>query len=103
MDNIVDLIRNAPVEQQPTPTEKAQIVIMFTSPQPPAIPRYASVKKGEKEFAKLKKAWDLCKVGAGPHLHDMSGDMYICTIDLTQIAVICFINHAERNKFVPIP
>jgi len=102
MDNIVDLIRNAPVEQQPpTPTEKAQIVIFYTSPQQPTIVRYNTTKKAEKELDKLKSKWR--KRDSADPIHDVDGDMFICTVDLTQVACVCYVDHAKRAKFVPIP
>lgn len=99
MDNIVDLIRNAPVEQQqPTPTEKAQIVVIFSTPQQPLILRSNSVKKGERAYTKLIQAWSenltICEVAT---------DMFECTIDLRQVSAVCFVDHVRRNKFVPIP
>lgn len=101
MTNIVDIMReqmNQPLP--PTPTEKAQIVIVFKSPIQPAIVRFNSVKKAEKAYEAIAKAWGAQSQGL---LHDIGGDMFICTVNLEHVAYIAYADHAKRAKFVPIP
>ena len=92
---------------QPTPTEKFQIVIVWTTPQPPNVQRFNSVKKGMKVFEAMKKAWEKHlgswdpKNKQPPQLFDIDGDMFLTMIDLSQIAAINFIDHAKRAKFIP--
>lgn len=101
--NIVDLIKEQHVNDQPTPTEKSQIVIYWVHPSPNLVARFNSLKKGEKEYDKLKKAWSKWAVNVQDDhmMHDIDGDMFITTIDLSQIAAINFIDHAKRAKFIP--
>ena len=95
--------------QQPvpvTPTEKAQISIVWTTPQPPCQARFATLKKGKAEFAALKKAWQKWLTWEGEtkqpiQLHDIDGDMFITTIDLSAIQSINFIDIEKRSKFIP--
>lgn len=91
------------IENTPAPTEKAQIVIMFTYGNQ-NIFRYSAAKKAEKQHKELVRAWDLCKArGGGPALYELDADMFVGNVDLSQVASICFVDHAKRNKFVPIP
>lgn len=106
--NIVDLIKEQHVNDQPTPTEKSQIVIYWVHPSPNLVARFNSLKKGERAYDKLKKEWSTWRTamleGAKkfpPQLVDIDGDMFITTIDLSQIAAINFIDHAKRAKFIP--
>ena len=90
----------------PAPTEKAQIVIAYISPQAGPIFRFNSVKKGEREFKALKAAWIAQRTWTGGNkmparMHDVDGDMFISTIDLSQIACISFVDLTKRSKFVP--
>lgn len=80
------------------PTEKAQIVIIYTSPQQPTVMRYNTTKKAEKEYKTVVKAWGSQSQGS---LHDIDADMFIATIDLSQVACVCYVDHAKRAKFVP--
>lgn len=88
---------------QPVPTERAQIVIAYNTPQAPIIMRYNKTAKGVLVFAKLRKAWfAYCKRSDGSHeLFDLDADMFSSVIDLSQIATISFVEHAVRNKFIP--
>jgi len=98
--NIVDIMReqmNQPAP--PTPTEKAQIVFVYTTPQQPTVMRYNTTKKAEKEYKAVVKAWGSQSQGS---LRDIDADMFIATIDLSQVACICYVDHAKRAKFVPI-
>ncbi len=97
MDHIVELIRNAPVEK--ATTEKAQIVLIYRDRTDNTFVRYNSVKKAEKEYAKLKAAW-LLREEAKP-LYDLDGDMFVCTVDLTSLAAVCYVDLAKHAKFVP--
>lgn len=102
--HILDIIKEQTViESTSAPTEKAQIVVMFTYGNQ-NIFRFASVKKAEKEYKALVKAWDLCKArGGGPSLFDLDGDMFVGAVDLSQVTSVCFVDHAKRAKFTPIP
>lgn len=107
--NIVDLIReremNQPQPAPPVPTEKFQIVVVWTTPQPPNVQRFNSVKKGMKEFNGITKAWAKWinrHNDVVPRLYDMDGDMFFSCIDLSQVAQISYVDHAKRAKFVPI-
>lgn len=99
MENIVNLIRNTPVEK--APTEKAQIVLVYNSLQQPTIMRFNSVKKAEKEYEKLKKAWTRHKSDGGSLPADVDGDMFVATVDLSTLATTCFVDLAKHAKFVP--
>jgi len=107
MDNIVDLIKEqTKMNDQPTPTEKFQIVIVWITPQPPNVQRFNSVKKGMKEFEALRKAWAkwLAEIdNKVPRLYDIDGDMFFSCIDLAQIAQISYVDLAKKAKFVPYP
>lgn len=88
------------MDTPPTPTEKAQIVIMFTYGNQ-NIFRFSTTKRAEKECKALLEAWK--KVGPDSKQHNVNGDMFVGTVDLYQVASICYVDHAKRNKFVPIP
>lgn len=100
--NIVDIINEkADKMAEPTPTEKAQIVVTYSTGHG-TIYRFSTVKKGEKEYKMLLKEWH----AAGSlenALHEINGDMFIGTVDLAAVVGVAFIDHAKRNKFVPIP
>lgn len=90
----------------PEPTEKAQIAVVLTTPQPPPVFRFNSLKKAEKEYKALKAAWIKQRTWDGGNkvparMHDVDGDMFISTIDLTQIACMSFVDIAKRTKFIP--
>jgi hypothetical protein len=97
--NIVDIIKEQQVNDQPTPTEKAQIVVMYTYGAT-NIFRFNSVKKGEKEYKSLLAAWK--QYSSGVQHHDVDGDMFVGRIDLAHVVSICFVDHAKRAKFTPI-
>jgi hypothetical protein len=97
--NIIDIIKENTMDQ-PTPTEKAQIVVMFTYGAT-NIFRFNTVKKAEKEYAKLLKAWSNSNTAGKQHAVD--GDMFVGAVDLYQITSVCIVDHAKRAKFVPIP
>lgn len=104
--NIIDLIKEqTKMNDQPTPTERSQIVINFSSPSPTLVMRFSSVKKGEKEYDRLKKAWGKWSsdIQSDHTLHDIDGDMFIATVDLSCTATIAFVDHAKRAKFIPAP
>jgi hypothetical protein len=90
-------------EQQPTPTEKSQIVINFISNPNPLIMRYGSVKKGAAARDKLVKAWNKYRTGhtTDGSIHRVEADMFDADVDLTTIGSIAFVDHVVRNKFVP--
>ena len=114
MSHILDIAREQMMQPAPTPlptpTEKSQIVIHYGTPHPSLVCRFNSVKKGEKEYAKLRKAWDKWQVVkfGGPakeysgRLHDIDGDMFITTVDLAAMASINFVDHAKQAKFIPV-
>ncbi len=87
----------------PTPTEKAQLVLLYATTQHVTIARFSSVKKAEKAHKAIVDAWDRHKMKAGPALFDIDGDMFVCTVDLSQVACISYVDHAKLAKFVPIP
>jgi len=103
--NIVDVIQEQAMNQ-PTPTEKSQLLVTFAS-NAQIMFRFNSVKKGEKERDKLIKAWDMSKarggIGQGPALHHVSADMFSGDVDLTKVLYVCFVDHAKHAKFIPIP
>jgi hypothetical protein len=102
--NITDLIKERAMNE-PAPTEKFQIVIVWTTPQPPNIQRFNSVKKGTKEFEVMKKAWAKWLTdndNKAPRLHDIDGDMFFSCIDLAQVAQISYVDIAKKAKFVPV-
>lgn len=96
---------------EPTPTEKSQIVVNYTFASPAPVFRFNSVKKGEKEFAKLKNAWSAysdwmyqqAKGKKPSRHHDVDGDMFVSTIDLACIACLSFVDLPKRAKFIPAP
>lgn len=92
-------------EVTPAPTEKSQIVVAYTSPQPTLVVRFSSVKKGEKEFDSLKKAWGKWVSRYNddmPRLYDINGDMFITTVDMYNVASVSFVDHVKRAKFTPV-
>ena len=105
--NILDLVKephpmNTPA---PVPTEKAQIVIRFDSPQPPCICRYSTSAKGFSAFNAVKKAWTTerkCLTGKEPSIYNMPHDMFETCVDLSRVISIEYVDMAKRNKFVPI-
>ena len=98
-------------QQAPIVTERAQIVFVFTTPQPTNIQRFNSAKRGRKEYERVKKAWqawgDWCTRGAlgnkkpPSRYTDVEGDMFSSCIDFTQIACMSFVDTEQRQKFVP--
>lgn len=96
--NIIDVIKEQQMNDQAQPTEKAQIVVLYTYGATNVF-RFNTVKKGEKEYATLYKAW---KDNATTFkTHAVSGDMFDGVVDLSCIVSICFIDHAKRMKFIP--
>lgn len=89
----------------PTPTEKSQIVVGYNVPIQALIMRFSTVKKGQKEYQALKKAWAKYvnrKNDAVSLMHDIGGDMFVSTIDLSCTSTISFVDHAKREKFIPV-
>ncbi len=86
-----------PILKLPEPTEKAQIVIVFSSTPQNLVLRFASVKKAEKEHTKLLKAWDL----GSSRLHKIDGDMFISTVDLLHVTAVSLVDHKIAGKFIP--
>jgi hypothetical protein len=101
--NIIDLIKEQhPVtENTPVPTEKAQIVVLYTSGAT-NIFRYNTVKKAQKEYDTIWNGWEKYFVKQGPRLRDVDADMFSGIIDFTQLTSVCLVDHAKRNKFIPI-
>jgi hypothetical protein len=97
--NIIDVIKEQTMNDQPTPTEKAQIVIMFTCGAN-NIFRFNTAKKAEKEYQSLLTAWKKSAPDGG--YHSIAADMFAGTVDLWQVTSVCYVDHAKRNKFVPI-
>lgn len=111
MDHILNLIERAKMNQpvqQPVPTEKSQIVIAYTISQPSLVVRFNTVKKGEKAFKELKKAWFAWYATyepskkLPPRFANIDADMFVSCIDLSCVASISFVDHVKREKFVPI-
>lgn len=97
-------------QQQVEPTEKAQIVIHYMSGHPSLVVRYNNVNTAKKDFSalcKLRKAyasWDGSKKQPNPIFTFAStGVMFECQLNVRGVAAAMFIEHAKRNKFVPIP
>lgn len=106
MNHILHLIERARqmTEQQPTPTEKSQIVIGFISNPQPLVVRFNSVKRGEAARDKLVKAWSKWRTGyiTDGSLHHVAGDMFTTDVDLTTIATVSFVDQSKRDKFIPV-
>ncbi len=110
--NIVDLIKENAMNTfapppPPVPTEKCHIVLASTTPHPPLILRFNSVKKGQKAFDELKRVWGVYKktpstLRAPSCLHAVDSDMFATVIDLSYMTSISFVDHAIRGKFVPV-
>lgn len=84
----------------PAPTERSQIGIVTANQ--PATCRFNSVKKGEQAYAKLLKAWAAYRDGKNMSpLHEIKGDMFDSTIDLSAVVMVHFVDLSKRAKFVP--
>ena len=94
--NIVDIIQEQHVNQ-PTPTEKAQVLVTFAS-NAQVMFRFNTVKKAEKEYKALLAAWK-----NNDKFHLVHGDMFDGVVDLYSVLYICFVDHSVVAKFVPIP
>lgn len=117
MSHILELARehmknNTTAPVPPAPTEKAQIGLVYSTPQMPTIVRFNSVKKAMKFYTALHKAWAAYKEWAigswagkkpPPVLFMFDGDMFDCTVDLSQLACVNFVDIEKRFKFIPIP
>jgi hypothetical protein len=105
MPHILELMAGQMNQQEPTqqePTEKSQIVVMYGGATNTVILRFSSLKKGQQEHVALKKAWKLWhKTGDSASLHDVNGDMFVSTVNLSSIEAISFVDHKKRAKFIP--
>ncbi len=98
--NYAELTANQQAQvKPPEPTEKAQIVIVFSSTPQNLVLRFASVKKAEKEHAKLLKAWG--SMTSSSRLHKIDGDMFISTVDLFHVTAVSLVDHKIAGKFIP--
>ncbi len=88
-----------PVLKLPEPTEKAQIVIMFSGVGQNVVVRFATLKKAEKEHAKLIKAWSA--PNTSNKLHTIAGDMFATTVDLYSVINVSMVDHKIAGKFIP--
>lgn len=100
--NIIDAIKEQYPMDQVTPTEKAQIVVLFTY-GPQHIARYSTTQKAEKAYKALKVAWAKWEKDGSVNHFNMDGDMFASTIDLANVLTISYVDHAKRAKFIPIP
>lgn len=109
MDNIVDLARanmNQPTE--PTPTENAQIMVLFDTAGTSVIYRFNVAKKGRKVYDALLKAWKqrgeyLHSVDSTkkPQYYDVEADMFDGCVDLDRVISISWVEWPKRGKFFP--
>ncbi len=86
--------------QQPTPDEVAQIVITTdVGGGARVISRFRTLKKAERELAKLLKAWGNC-IGV-KDIYYIDGDMWGDHIDLSHVVGASLIDWKKRDKFIP--
>jgi len=98
--NIVDITNQQ--ASAPIPDEKAQIVIAMPS-APSVVLRYRTFKKAKSEYAALNKFWkNFQKDGTLSHpIIDIDADMFIASVDVSQVASIALVDFSTYDKFVP--
>lgn len=89
----------------PTPTEKSQVVILFTN-NSSQILRFSSLKRGEKAYATLLSKWSKWKGATAPSanlrsIYEIKADMFDAAVDLNTVVSVSFVDHVKRSKFVP--
>lgn len=76
-------------------SERAQIVVQPRFGQSLVL-RYRKAAVAEKDYKLLVKAW------SDKILFHVSSDMFVSTIDLSEVVFISLVDHAKRAKFIPI-
>lgn len=89
--------------QQPQPTEKAQIVVAYTTGAPSLVLRYSKVDDAKKVYKKLREIWKASHVNKYEIVIDANCTMFDANIRLDTVCSIAFVDHAKRAKFIPIP
>ncbi len=105
MDNIVDILKREPMQEEPTPTENAQVMVMYDVPVQPLIFRFNKAKDGRKAYDAMVKAWNTRARWAAdkepPQIFEVKSDIFDGHVDLDRVISINFVEWPKRGKFFP--
>lgn len=95
--------------QEPTPTENAQIMVLFDTAGTSVIYRFNVAKKGRKVYDAMAKAWkdrggrvyDTSRRKAPSQFFDVEADMFDGSVDLDRVISISWVEWPKRGKFIP--